>query len=133
VYTFIDVFFTFPTLLVAFNEIEEVKVGKPFGKPTDEMKHNFTSRPTLGLNQPPIKWAPGFFPRRQSDRGVKLTTYRHLVPRLKMCGAIPPLSHTSAWHGAQISMYQEQLLLFTFTFTYRPKEVDLRMRTASGS
>jgi len=32
-------------------------------------------------------------------RGVKLTTNLHLVPRLKMCGAIPPFPHTSSWRG----------------------------------
>jgi hypothetical protein len=31
--------------------------------------------------------------------GVKLTTRLHLTPRLRMCGAIPPLPHTSPWHG----------------------------------
>jgi hypothetical protein len=32
-------------------------------------------------------------------RGVKLTTHLHLVQRLRMRGAIPPLPHTS-WRGA---------------------------------
>jgi hypothetical protein len=30
--------------------------------------------------------------------GLKLTTHLHLVPRLRMHGSIPPLSHTSTWH-----------------------------------
>jgi hypothetical protein len=33
----------------------------------------------------------GLFPRVQSGRGVKLTTHLHLVPRLRMREAIPPL------------------------------------------
>jgi hypothetical protein len=28
---------------------------------------------------------------------AKLTTYLHLVPRLIICGIIPPLLYTSAW------------------------------------
>jgi hypothetical protein len=27
--------------------------------------------------------------------GMKLTTHLHLVPRLRICGAVPPLLHTS--------------------------------------
>jgi hypothetical protein len=30
-------------------------------------------------------------PRRQSNRGVKLTTQLHLLPQLRISGAIPPL------------------------------------------
>jgi hypothetical protein len=33
----------------------------------------------------------GFLRTKQS--GLKATTYTHLVPTLRMCGAIPPLSH----------------------------------------
>jgi hypothetical protein len=33
----------------------------------------------------------GIFCRRQSSQGVKLSTHRHLVPRLKMSGSIPVL------------------------------------------
>jgi len=32
--------------------------------------------------------------------GVKLTTHLHPLPSLRMCGAIPPLHHTSSWYGA---------------------------------
>jgi len=32
--------------------------------------------------------------------GTKLATHLHLVQRLIMCGAIPPLPHMSSWHGA---------------------------------
>jgi len=31
---------------------------------------------------------------------VKLTTHFHLVPRLRIHGAIPPLPNTSSWRGA---------------------------------
>jgi len=34
----------------------------------------------------------GLLPRGWSGRGAKLTTHLHLVPRLRMSGAIPPLT-----------------------------------------
>jgi len=36
------------------------------------------------------RWGPPSLPSK-SGRGVKLTTYLHLVPRLRMRGAIQPL------------------------------------------
>jgi hypothetical protein len=53
----------------------------------------------------------GLVPWRQSGRGVKLTTHLHLVPRSRIHGAIPPLSNTSSWRGAQLKHRD-----FTFTF-----------------
>jgi len=41
----------------------------------------------------------GLFSREKSDWGVKLTTLLHLVPRLRMRGAIPPLPNTFSWRG----------------------------------
>jgi hypothetical protein len=41
------------------------------------------SRTTLGPTQPPIQWVPRALPWGQRDRGVKLTTQLHLVPRSK--------------------------------------------------
>jgi hypothetical protein len=35
----------------------------------------------------------GLFPRRQGDQRVKLTTHLHLVPRLRMRGAILTLNN----------------------------------------
>jgi hypothetical protein len=50
------------------------------------------SRPALGHTQPPIQCVLGSLtPGEESDRGVKLTTHLHLVPRSRMRGAIPPL------------------------------------------
>jgi hypothetical protein len=34
---------------------------------------------------------------------VKLTTHLHLVQRLRIRGAVPPLTHTTSWHGVQLS------------------------------
>jgi hypothetical protein len=49
------------------------------------------SRPVVGLTHPPIHWVPGAFSLGESGRGVKLTAHPHLVPRLRMYGAILPL------------------------------------------
>jgi hypothetical protein len=42
------------------------------------------SRPALGSNQSPIKWAPEALSAGIKYRRVKLTTYLHLVPRSRM-------------------------------------------------
>jgi hypothetical protein len=49
------------------------------------------SSPPLGPTQPPFQWVPGALSLGVSGRGVKLTTHFHLVPRLRVSGAIPPL------------------------------------------
>jgi hypothetical protein len=51
-------------------------------------------------HQPPVQWILGFFHLGCSGQTVKLTTYLHLMSRLRVCEAIFPLPHTSAWHGA---------------------------------
>jgi hypothetical protein len=43
---------------------------------------------------------PGALYLRQSNRGMKLTTHLHLVPRSRMRGAIPSLHNMSSWRGA---------------------------------
>lgn len=58
-----------------------------------------------GSTHPSIQWilrgsSPGY-----SCRGVKPTTRLDIVPKLKMCRAVPPLTHTSLWH------IQEQLYI----------------------
>jgi hypothetical protein len=58
------------------------------------------SRPALGPFQPPIQWVPGFLPgSKWPDHD--LTTHLHLVPGLKMSGAMPllPLYASMAWTG----------------------------------
>jgi hypothetical protein len=49
-------------------------------------------RLSLGPTKP-IQWVLG-----ELSLGVKLTSHFHLVLRLRMCGAIPPLL-ISPWHG----------------------------------
>jgi len=48
------------------------------------------SGPVLGPTQPkpPIQWVPGFSLGSESPAGVKLTTHRHLVPMLRITGAV---------------------------------------------
>jgi hypothetical protein len=52
------------------------------------------SRLALEPNQSHVQWESGAL-----SLVVKLTTYLHLVPRLRMFGAIPPLPHYAlkAW------------------------------------
>ena len=47
------------------------------------------SRLVLG----PTQWVPGFFPEGKIDRGVKYVTHLHLVPRLRISGALPLRNH----------------------------------------
>jgi len=47
------------------------------------------SRPALGPTRPPIQWLPGaLIPKDKAARSMKLTTHLHLVPSLRMLGAI---------------------------------------------
>jgi len=45
---------------------------------------------------------------------MKLTTHLHLVPRLTMCGAIPPLLFVCLWHAWYLVKHRDN---FTFTWT----------------
>jgi hypothetical protein len=55
-------------------------------------------RPALAPIQPTIQRVPAFFPGRKTSRDVTLTTHLHLVPRLRISGAVPPLPPVSL-HG----------------------------------
>jgi hypothetical protein len=67
------------------------------------------SRPALGAHTTSYPMcARGSFPRKSSGRVVKLTTHLHLMPRLRMRGAVPPLPHTSSWRGALSLPYMLQ-------------------------
>jgi hypothetical protein len=46
------------------------------------------SRPVLGPTQLRFHWVPDFFYNGLSGRSVMLTTHFHLVPRLRMSGAL---------------------------------------------
>jgi len=52
------------------------------------------SGPALGNAQPPTQYVP-----RLSDRGTKLNSRFHLVPRFTMSTAIAPLSYMPSWRA----------------------------------
>jgi len=52
-----------------------------------------TSKPALRPTEPPIQLSLEHISSGQSGRDVKLPTHLHLMPKLRMRGAIPPLSH----------------------------------------
>lgn len=54
------------------------------------------SRPALGPAQPPIQWTQRVLSPWLDRLGHEGYTY-HLVPRLRMRGAISPFLHMSSW------------------------------------
>jgi hypothetical protein len=54
-----------------------------------------------GARQPSIQPEFDFFTRALSGRGMNFTTHRHLVPKLKISGAVPmlPLDTFMGWTG----------------------------------
>jgi hypothetical protein len=47
-----------------------------------------------------VQWTVGILSPKQSDGSVKLTTHLHIVPLLRIRGAIPPISIMFLWCGA---------------------------------
>jgi hypothetical protein len=60
------------------------------------------SRPALGPTQPPIQWVPGALSPGVKWPGREAVHSPHLVSRLRMCGAIPPLPNTPSWRGGSL-------------------------------
>jgi hypothetical protein len=60
----------------------------------------------------------GLFPRRWSGRGVKVTTHLHLVPRLRMQGAIPPPLHHMFARRAEVRTQTTIPYIFIYTTVY---------------
>ena len=54
-----------------------------------------------GSSPTSFPWGWGLFMRRESGRGVKMTTHLHLVPKLGMRGAVLPLSFVFVWRGLE--------------------------------
>jgi hypothetical protein len=72
-----------------------LRAGRPRGRSSSHCTGRIflltiSSRPVLGLTQPPIQWVPGV-----KRPGMKLTTHLHLVPRSRIRESIHPLPHTS--------------------------------------
>jgi hypothetical protein len=61
------------------------------------------SRPALRPTQPPIQWVSGTLSLGVKRPRCEGTTHLHLVPRLRMHGAIPPLAQYAfkAWCKVQ--------------------------------
>jgi hypothetical protein len=79
----------------------------------------FTTMPilVLGPTQTPIQWVLGAL-----SLGLKLTTQLHLLPRLRIHGATPPLSQYvfTAWYLIKQHIHLHDMVLkdmdnFTFT------------------
>jgi hypothetical protein len=73
--------------------------GSPFGVVIGLQNWGFPTEPTDASLLQALQ--PGYrdlalLPRRQSDRRVKLTTQLHLLPQLRISGAMSPLPHTRA-------------------------------------
>jgi hypothetical protein len=63
--------------------------------------------------------------RECSGRSVKLTTYLHLVPRLRMRGAILPLPHTSSWIGTYLSTGTTLRFSYLYSCIFCPLKTNL--------
>jgi hypothetical protein len=46
--------------------------------------------------------------------GLEADHYLQLVPRLRKCGSIHPLPHTSSWHSAELVKYTDNLLFYLY-------------------
>jgi len=55
----------------------------------------------------------GSFARSKSSQGTKLTTHHHLVLRLRMHAAIPPVPKMPSWNGASLSIMGFHGVIFT--------------------
>jgi hypothetical protein len=55
-------------------------------------------------------YRPAFhlFIRKQSHGRMKLTTLPYEVPRLRMCGALPPLPYMPSWCGQRLNLNTER-------------------------
>jgi hypothetical protein len=75
-----------------------------------------TSRPALGPTQPPIQWEPGALTPGVKRPGREADHSRHLVPRSRTIGVLPPTLVLMAWC---FNEYQGQLYrtcdLYRFT------------------
>jgi hypothetical protein len=64
------------------------------------------STSTLGPSQPPTQWVP--------LRVVRQTTHAHLVPRLRISGATPPLLHVASLNARKVYLFYLYLNVLTY-------------------
>jgi len=67
------------------------------------------SRPALSICSASYPMGTVTLSLRVMWPGLRMTTYLHLVPRLRMWGAIPPLPHTSSWCGISAAQWHHYL------------------------
>ena len=60
----------------------------------------------MGPTQPPVQWTPGYFNGGKMGLGLKLTTYRNLVPGLRMSRDVflLPLYAWMTWTGTKLPL-----------------------------
>jgi hypothetical protein len=73
-----------------------------------------TSKLAPGTTQP--HGYLGLLRQGKSSRGVELTAHLHLVPGLRMRGAIPPLIHTSSWHSTHLVKHKANFMILRNEF-----------------
>lgn len=63
------------------------------------------SRPSMGTNQPSVRWILGFCSRDKATRSVKLTTRLYHTPKLRKCRAISVLPYAFMvwWTGTTVT------------------------------
>lgn len=57
------------------------------------------SRLALVSTHPPIQWALGAVSLERQQPECEVTMHVHLVLRLRMSGAMPPLPHMPVWNA----------------------------------
>jgi hypothetical protein len=87
--------------------------GSITGRAKKFLPYSTASKPDLGLTQPPIQWVPGGGGSlRVKPLGRQADPSPPSSAEFKNGGAIPPLSHTLSWCGAQLIKYRYKFTLF---------------------
>jgi hypothetical protein len=83
--------------------VTKLRIGRPRFDSRKGQKYFLfatASRPALEPTQPPIQWVSGALSPGKIVQGVKMIIHLHLVPMLRMHGAINPLTHMASQCGA---------------------------------
>jgi hypothetical protein len=71
-------------------------------------------RLSLEATQFPIQWLANVASTSEEMPGVKLTTHLCLVERLRICGTVTPLLHTSSWHSQELCRVSKNTQISNF-------------------
>jgi hypothetical protein len=92
------------------------------------------SRPALGTYPASYPMdAGGTFPGSKAAEAWMPTTHFHLVSKLRMHGAIPPLIHTSSWRGSWINTGTSLPLPLLLEFAMNQKQLAVSLIQAGQS